>query len=356
MTLEDLGFNKAISEHLKDNNLDSLDVARVIAEHKDRYTVKNHLGEYEAELLGNLRYTAADRSDLPAVGDWVAISQYDDAKAIIHAVVPRTSRLARKSVGKASELQLIATNVDFGLIVQSVNRDFNINRLERYLTICHDSKIEPMVVLSKIDLVSAEILNDLLFDLKKRLSGVPLFPISNQTGEGIDELKAALIRGKTYCLLGSSGVGKSTLVNILANQNLMTTGTISEKIDRGRHVTSHRELFVLENGILIDNPGMREVGIADASDGLESTFQTIGALARECRFKDCTHTTEVECAVLEALENDEIDRFSYENYQKMAREKEHFESTVAEKRRKDKDFGKMIRQVKNLKGSNKFRK
>lgn len=354
MTLEDLGYNQELENFRKDQDLDSFDVGRVISEHKDRYTVKTDKKELDAELIGNLRYTSSNRKDLPAVGDWVAISEYNEDKALIHAVFPRKSIIERKAVGKLGQSQLIATNIDVGLIVQSVNRDFNINRLERYLTICNASKIKPIILLGKADLIDAAELEKLINQVKQRINHVPIIAISNPSQLGIDELKSNLIKGNTYCLLGSSGVGKSTLINTLAGIEMMETGDISESIDRGKHITSHRELIVLENGILIDNPGMREVGIADSSGGLEMTFEEIAIFAQQCKFNDCTHTNETECAVLAAIENEELDAASYDNFMKMEKEKQHFESDVKERKKKDKDFGKMVRNVKKQRKSNKY--
>ena len=354
MTIEDLGYNSELEKYRKELKLDSFEMGRVISEHKDRYVVKTKNTEYDAELIGNLRFTAETKHDLPAVGDWVAISEYDENKALIHSVYPRHSILERKAVGKLSETQIIATNIDFALIVQSVNRDFNINRLERYLTLCNSSKIEPIVVLSKIDLIEKSELEHILEKINKRIKDISIIAISNQSQIGLDKIKSKLTKGKTYCLLGSSGVGKSTLINTIVGKELMITGGISDSIDRGKHITTHRELIVTENGILIDNPGMREVGIADSTSGLEKTFETIVELSKDCKFKNCTHTTEIDCAVLEAVNKGEIDTDSYENYLKMEKEKEHFESTVAEKRKKDKDFGKMIKHFKKARKSNKF--
>ncbi|MEW7292460.1 ribosome small subunit-dependent GTPase A [Aquimarina sp. 2304DJ70-9] len=350
MTLVELGYTTSLEEYRKDKNLDSFNVGRVVSEHKDRYTVKTDKGEFDSELIGNLRYIAESRYDLPAVGDWVAISEYDEDKALIHSIYPRHSIIERKAVGKSGHIQIIATNIDYGIIVQSVNRDFNINRLERYLAICNASKVKPIIVLSKIDLIDEQELKKLINRINQRIKKVPLIAISNESNFGLDKLAAIIKKGKTYCLLGSSGVGKSTLLNKMSGKKIMDTGAISQSIDRGRHITSHRELIVLGNGgILIDNPGMREIGITDSKSGLYSTFDDIAKLSYDCRFKDCTHTTEIGCAVVEAVEKGNIDHASYENYLKMEREKEHFESTVAERRKKDKDFGKMIKQFKNQK-------
>jgi len=350
MTLEDFGYNADLEDFRKEQNLDSFDLGRVISEHKERYVVKTIEDEYDAEIIGNLRFTAHNRTDFPAVGDWVAISKYDENKVLIYAVFPRKTIIERQAVGKQGEKQIIATNIDFAFIVQAVDRDFNINRIERYLTICNTSNVKPIIILNKIDLIIDSELRELIGKVQERVKHVPVVAISNENQKGYDAINKLIFKGKTYCLLGSSGVGKSTLLNNLSGTQVMKTNTISTSTTKGRHVTSHRELVVLENGgIFIDNPGMREVGIADSTVGLEITFETIVKLSADCKFKDCTHTTEIDCAVLAAVDRGEIDESSYENYLKMEREKEHFESTVVERRKKDKDFGKMIKQFKNMK-------
>ncbi|MBT3934607.1 MAG: ribosome small subunit-dependent GTPase A [Bacteroidetes bacterium] len=355
MTLEDLGYNSILEQYRINNKLDSFAVGRVILEHKDRYVVKTDSAEFDSELLGNLRFTAESRLDLPAVGDWVAISEYDKGKALIHAVYPRHSIIERQAIGKHGQKQIIATNIDYGLIVQSVNRDFNINRLERYLSICHASRVDPIIILSKIDLIEEEELQKLLIQIGDRIKDIPVHAISNETKSGLDKLASLISKGKTYCLLGSSGVGKSTLLNKLTGKELMETAPISESIDRGKHITSHRELVVLDNGgIIIDNPGMREVGITDTSMGLELTFDDIFELSKECKFKDCTHINEIECAILEAVENGEIESDSYDNFLKLERERAHFELTTQDKKKKDKELGKVIKNFKKLRKENKY--
>lgn len=354
MTNQDLGYNDHFEKSRIENKLEGLDVGRVIAEHKERYIVRNENGEFEAEITGNLRFSASSRNDFPAVGDWVALITHDSDFVLIQSILPRQSVLSRQAVDKFGEQQIIACNIDYAIIVQSVNRDFSINRLERYLTLCYTSGIEPIIVVSKTDLTNEQHLNELLEEINQRIKNVPVIPVSNETQIGINKLKKLLQKGKTYCLLGSSGVGKSSLINSIIGENQLKTDAISESIDRGKHVTTHRELIPLANGaILVDNPGMREVGMIDSSDGLESTFQRIYDLSQECKFSDCTHTSEKGCAVQLAIENGEIDASYFENYLKLEREKEHYESTVAEKRRKDKDFGKMIKQYKKSNKSNK---
>ncbi len=355
MTLEDLGYTQDLEQYRQDNGLEDFGVGRVISEHKDRYEVKTSTHEFDAELIGNLRFTAETRHDFPAVGDWEAISEYEENKALIHHVYPRHSTLERQAVGKSAQVQIIATNVDFGLIVQSVNRDFNISRLERYLTICHTSKVAPIIILSKIDLMDETELQTLLTQIKQRIKDVPVVALSNQSQTGLNHIKKLITKGKTYCLLGSSGVGKSTLINNLTGTAVMETGIISESVDRGKHVTSHRELIVMDGGgILIDNPGMREVGITNTSEGLEATFDEFLQLASDCRFKDCTHTNEKGCAILAAVERGEIDSDSYNNFRKMERERSHFETSVEDRKKKEKTFGKMIKQVKKQRRDSKY--
>jgi ribosome biogenesis GTPase len=355
MTLEDLGYNLELEKYRKDQNLDSFGVGRVISEHKERYVVKTTEKEYDGEIIGNLRFSAHNSSDFPAVGDWVAISEYDDDKVLIHYIFPRKTIIERQAVGKQGEKQIIATNIDYAFIVQAVDRDFNINRIERYLTICNTSKVKPIIILNKIDLINENELTKLITKVNERIKQIPVIAISNASQKGIEKVNECIVKGKTYCLLGSSGVGKSTLLNNLSGRQVMKTNTISTSTNKGRHVTSHRELLVLENGgILIDNPGMREIGIADSTDGLEITFETIIELSKNCKFKDCTHTTEIDCAIITAVESGEVDKSSYENYLKMEREKEYFESTVAEKRKKDKDLGKIIKHYKKTRKSDKY--
>ncbi len=355
MTLEHFGYNDNIEQLRTQHHLTDFEIGRVTSEHKERYTIRTEKGEFDAEITGNLRYTANTREDFPAVGDWVAISEYDDDKVLIHAILPRKTIITRQAVGKQGEKQIIATNIDVAFIVQAVDRDFNINRMERYLTICNTSNVKPIIILNKIDLIDDTALTDLISKVQKRVTQAPVIAISNTSKKGIENVKAHLKKGKTYCLLGSSGVGKSSLLNNLSGKPLMKTNTISASTNKGRHITSHRELIILENGgIIIDNPGIREVGIADSVGGLEKTFEEIAELSLHCKFNDCSHTIETGCAVMAAVKSGEIDTSLYENYLKMKREKEHFESTVAEKRKREKNFGKMVRQFKNIKKSNRY--
>jgi ribosome biogenesis GTPase / thiamine phosphate phosphatase len=353
MKLEDLGYNDRIEKLRIGNNLKDFEVGRVVSEHKERYVVKNEAGEYEAEITGNLRFSAKGREDFPAVGDLVALTIYDSGFSIIHKIIPRLSIISRQAVGHFGEIQIIAANIDFALIVQAADRDFNVNRLERYLTICYSSKVSPVIVLTKIDLIPELSKNEIIEHITQRVKNVPVFAISNETQDGYEALKTIIQKGRTFCMLGSSGVGKSTLLNNLSGRNVMKTGSISESTSKGRHVTSHRELVILENGgILIDNPGMREVGIVDTASGLETTFDSILSFSQNCKFKDCTHTNETGCSVIKAVEDGELDKSFLENYHKMERERSYFEQSQVERKKKEKIFGKIIKDYnkKDVKG------
>ncbi|NQU88220.1 MAG: ribosome small subunit-dependent GTPase A [Mariniphaga sp.] len=355
MLLEELGYNHELEQFRIDQNLKDFEVGRVVTEHKERYIVKTDENVYDSEVIGNLRFTAQDRSDFPAVGDWVAISVFDSSNAVIHKILPRKSVIQRQAVGKEGEIQIIATNVDYAFIVQAADMDFNINRLERYLAISASANVEPIIVLTKTDLIDVAELDSMLNQIKERIDIEFVFTVSNISKTGYEELIKVFIRGKTYCFLGSSGVGKSTLINNLSGQELMKTNSISSSTNKGRHITSHRELILLEKGgILIDNPGMREVGIADLEGSLDNVFDDIKQLSNQCRYANCEHVHEKGCAVLEALESGAINKSSYDNYLKLKKENEHFQSSVAEKRKKDKQFGKMVKDFKKHRNQNKF--
>jgi len=353
MELSELGYNKELEAFRIVSGYGNLMVGRVILEHKERYVVKSSTGEFDSEILGHLRFTAKSRRDFPAVGDWVVFDEYDKDKGIIHAVLPRQSLIERQAVGKFGEKQIIATNIDFALIVQSVDRDFNLNRIQRYLALTLESGIQPIIILNKIDLLDAEEIQELVNSVAERIKDVEVFAISNKDKSGYESLTKTFLKGKTYCLLGSSGVGKSTLLNNLVGESFMKTGEISITSNRGKHVTTHRELVLIENGaIFIDNPGMREVGMVDSEMGLEKVFDTITELSTECKFSNCTHSNEKGCAVLDAIDEGAISTENYENYLRLEREKDHFESTVAERRKKNKEFGKMVKN--HTKGKHRY--
>lgn len=348
-----LGLTPEIGNFMDENLPEDVHVARVIREHRERYAVSDGGSEYEAEITGNLRYSASSRKDFPAVGDWVTITPYGPGQAIINSILPRKSMLTRQAVGKAGEWQIIAANLDCAFIVQAISNNFNINRLERYLTICHSAGIEPLLVLSKTDLVSPDEIDEAVRTLEKRERQVKYILLSNVTGEGTDQVTGQIQPGRTYCVIGSSGVGKSTLINSLLKREVLRTGEISSSTNKGKHVTEHRELFVLDNGgIIIDTPGMKELGLTDDAEGLRTTFADIGQYAANCRFPDCLHVNEEGCAVIAAVEKGIIDRSTYENYLKMMKEQERFTATVEERHRKDRRFGKMLKNYHKIRREN----
>jgi len=351
MMLADLGYKLDSDEYPGEG----FTVGRVMQEHKERYVVSDGEEEYDCEVTGNMRFTARSRTDFPAVGDWVTMTVYDSNMGIIHKVLPRKSVLERQAVGKYGEKQIISANIDVALIIQSIDNNFSINRLERYLTICYSASIEPVFVISKIDLAGDDMIESVLKDMDLRERKVKTILMSNTSLKGLDDIMTLLQKGKTYCVIGSSGVGKSTLINNLLKKNILRTGNISDSTNKGRHITSHRELFVLDNGaIVIDTPGMKELGIIENEDGIKTTFEEIYDLSLKCKFPNCTHTMESGCAITEALDNGIIDRDTLENFRKIQREQMRFQTSIAEKRKKEKEFGKMAKEIMKEKKKNKF--
>ena len=349
-TLYKLAYNVVLETYRKEQQWESYIIARVISEHKERYRLSAEEGVFDAEIIGNIRYTANSRADFPVVGDWVACTSYGADKLLIHKIFPRYGIIKRKAIAQFKDEQIIATNVDYGMIVQAINRDYNLNRIERYLTICNDAYVTPLLIISKIDLIDATTLQAILQAISERMPSLVVIPISNLHRKGIQKLREHIKEGKTYALLGSSGVGKSSLINNLLGTAQMKTGDISTTNDRGKHLTSHRELFVLDSGgIFIDNPGMRALGMGDFSTGIDQTFDHITTLSKDCKYQDCSHIHESNCAVLKALQKGELDKNSYHNYTKLLKEKAHYENDHLAKRKKGKAFSKMVKQMKKKK-------
>ncbi|MDD5547957.1 MAG: ribosome small subunit-dependent GTPase A [Candidatus Pacebacteria bacterium] len=346
MKIEDLGYDNFFESNRKKLNLDNFPIARVTAEYRGAYKVKNVSGEYLAKITGKQMFSALSREDYPAVGDWVAISEADKERAVIHRILPRKTIIKRKYSNK-NEIQVIAANIDMAFIVESVDRDFNLNRFERYFAIANDGGIKPVVILNKIDLISKEELDLKADQIKDRFGDVDFILISAITNEGLDELKNHIIKGKTYCFLGSSGVGKSSLINKLLGKNIIKTESISSYTGKGKHTTTNREIYFLENGgILIDNPGMREVGMTDVNAGIDNLFDEITALAKGCKYNDCTHVHEAGCEVLSALKSGKLNEGKYLNYINLKKETEHYEMNKTERREKERKFGKFIKTAK----------
>jgi ribosome biogenesis GTPase / thiamine phosphate phosphatase len=355
MNLTDLGLTDELSAYIKEQISSDFIIGRVSRENRERYIVSTGEKDYEAEITGNLRFTASSRADFPAVGDWVTMISYDTDLALIHKILPRKSVLERQTVGKTGEKQIISTNVDFAFIMQSIGYNFSINRLERYLSICFAGGIEPILVISKIDLSTDKDIQEVISVLETREKKVKYILLSNITREGLDQINNTIQTGKTYCIIGSSGVGKSTLINNLFKKDVLKTREISRSTNKGQHTTGYRELFILQNGgIIIDTPGMKELGMTDNIEGIRTTFNDIMDLSLKCRFPDCRHIDEKGCAVIDALKSGNIDKDSLENFRKMLREQDRFQASVAEKRKKDREFGKMVKEVLKEKRKKKF--
>jgi len=345
--LENLGYDEFFESERESLGLKEYSMARVIAEYKESYRIKDVNGERLAKITGKQIFNATKREDYPAVGDWVAVTMPDKETAVIHRVLPRRTVLSKKYSNK-QDIQIIAVNIDTVFIVESINRDYNLNRFERYLVLANEGKIKPAIILNKTDLIPEEELNLKIEQIKERFGDIDIISTSIVTEKGLDELIYYIEKGKTYCFIGSSGVGKSSLINKLLGNNEIKTKEIGDSTGRGRHTTTTREMYFLKNGgIVIDNPGTREVGIADASSGIENVFDEIIALSKDCKYSDCTHINEGGCAVLKAVETKILDENKYQNYIRLKKEAEYYEMTDAEKRGKDRKFGKFIKKSLN---------
>lgn len=339
ITLESLGWNNFFINEFNEYNNRGFIPGRISVEHKERYNVYTVHGEINAEVSGRFIYTADNPSAFPKTGDWVAGTYFpDEQKMIIHEVLERKTKFSRNAAGRKTEEQVIVTNIDYLFIVQSMDNDFSPRRIERYLSSALQGKIKPVIILSKKDLCSD---SDIKIKEAEKVAGeIPVFSVSAVTTDGIENIKQFIKEGITIAFVGSSGVGKSTLINILAGEELQKTNEIREWDSKGRHTTTRRELILLPGGgILIDTPGMREFQMWDSDDGLEVVFDEIEELVQQCRFTDCTHTKEKGCAVLDALQTGNISEERYLSYLKLQKELRYLEkkndiySEIEEKRK-----------------------
>lgn len=318
----------------------ALTAGRVLSQEKGVYRVIHAKGSQLAAVSGKYRYEARTVSDYPTVGDFVMLEPGDGSgQAVIHALLPRKSAFIRKAAGTSNSEQVVAANVDLVFICMSLNNDFNLRRLERYLSVAWDSRAVPVILLTKADL--CEDISEKKAAVAAVAVGTDVLVTSSIEQDGYESILPYLNREQTIALIGSSGVGKSTLINrLLGEERIKTNGLRND--DKGRHTTTHRELLQLPCGsIVIDTPGMRELGMWDIADGLEKTFADIEELALSCRFKDCTHQSEPGCAVRAALESGELSQKRWLSYQKLRTENayaENSESYLAEKEQKFKDI------------------
>ena len=322
-------------------------VGRILSQEKGLYRVITEFGEKLAEISGKFRYETECLSDYPAVGDFVMVDwNHAGGNAVIHHILPRKSCFTRKAAGQRRE-QVVAANVDTLFLCMALNNDFNLRRLERYLTIGWDSGAVPVVVLTKSDLCTD--LDSKVSEVESVAFGVDVLVTSSVDVDGEMQIRPYIVEGKTVAFLGSSGVGKSTLINRLLGEDRLETQALRND-DKGRHTTTHRELILLPSGgMVIDTPGMRELGMWDSAEGMETTFADIEELANRCRFSDCTHTSEPGCAVLSALEDGSLDSSRWNSYLKIKTELEYAADSESYLERKEQKFKEISKQLKHRK-------
>ena len=320
--LAELGWNERFADAFAAVDSDRREPGRIVLEHTHIYRVATATEELLARVSGRLRHQAASRPDYPAVGDWVVVEPVEHGEARIHAILPRFSRFSRRAAGDVTEEQIVAANIDVVFIVGGLDRDFNPRRIERYLVVAWDSGATPVVILNKADLVDDP--EPYVAEVEASAPGVAVHAVSAKAPETLDVLRSHLGRGKTAALLGSSGVGKSTIVNRLVGFDLLRTRDVRIADSRGRHTSAARQLVVLDgDGVLIDTPGMRELQLWDPGESLADAFQDIAELAAECRFRDCRHVQEPGCAVRAAVGEGTLLSGRYESYSKLLAERDY---------------------------------
>ncbi len=323
MDLKSLGWSSSLAAQFADSAPDGLVPARVAREHKHQYVVLGEHGALGAAVSGKLRHTAAGRDEYPTVGDWVAIQpRVAERRATIHRVLPRSSAFSRKVAGENTEEQIIAANVDRVLLVSGLDGEFNLRRIERYLTVAWDSGAAPVIVLNKADLCAD--IDARVAEVEAIAVGTSILVVSVLTGVGLEALRALAGPGTTVALLGSSGVGKSSLVNALLGEARLRVGSVREDDSHGRHTTTYKELLVLPGGgVVIDTPGMRELQLWTTDEALGGAFADVEELATRCRFRDCRHESEPGCAVHAALDTGGLSAERFRSYQKLQKELAH---------------------------------
>jgi ribosome biogenesis GTPase / thiamine phosphate phosphatase len=347
-SLDGLGWDPFFDQQVTDEERPRWTPARVVWEGRERYWLSTGEAEWRADLAGRIRHLAASRGDLPAIGDWVlAAIRSAEGSATIHRVLARRSRFSRAAAGRSTHEQIVVANVDTVLLVTSVNRDFNLRRIERYLALTWESGAKPIIVLNKADLSDEP--EAWQSQMTAASQGVPVLVTSALRGDGMPALVDAIRVGGTTALLGSSGVGKSTLINALSCDSQQVVRQVRDGDERGRHSTTSRQLFCLPaGGILIDTPGMRELQLWDAEEGIGHAFRDVELLADSCRFRDCSHAGEPGCAVTAAVERGELTAERLGSYRRLQREDDflrarHDESARSERTRKAKQTARTVR-------------
>ncbi len=347
MKLKHLGFDNWFQNRIDAGKTKDKGIARVIAVNKDSYLVSDGRREILGELAGKLMYGAESPLEYPTVGDWAYVQYVDNHEfCIIHDLFPRLTVLKRKNPGKQTEYQLIAANINTALIIQSLDGDYNPRRLERCLAMARESNIQPVVLLSKSDIPETGEVTGRISEITQNMPDIQILAYSVKSNTGLDDIRGLLTAGKTYCMIGSSGVGKTSLLNALLEETAFKTREVREKSGKGKHTTTRRQLAILQSGaLMIDSPGMRELGNFAIDSGIADTFQEIESFVDKCRFNDCSHTREDGCAVLQALSDGKISDARYRNYMKMKKESAYYEQSYLEKKRKDKKFGKLCKSI-----------
>jgi ribosome biogenesis GTPase len=355
--LENLGFSEWFQDRLQQSKLNDFQLARVTTVYGESYVVTDGEQDITAEITGKIMFSAESPLDYPTVGDWCFIQNLDEnSLAIIHEVFERKSILKRKRKGKSIEFQSIAANIDYALIVQSLDSDYNIRRFERYLVMAREGGIQPVFLLSKSDLLSETEIDEKKAEIRESNPDLQIISFSNKEETNLNEVKNLLLPGKTFCLIGSSGVGKTSLLNKILGEDRFATREIKRKDNKGKHTTTNRNLIKLENGaMIVDTPGMRELGNIAVEAGIEEVFDDITELETLCKFSNCSHKQEKGCAILEALEEETISQERYQNYLKMLKESEHNETSYLEKRKKFKAQGKLYKSIQKNNRKNKGR-
>jgi ribosome biogenesis GTPase len=330
--LETYGWDEFFAAAFAPLAAEGFEAGRVFLQHNRALMLYTASGELAAETTGRLRYNARGAEDLPAVGDWVSFRRVaEEGKAKIHEILPRRSKFSRRAAGSETAEQIVAANVDTVFLVTGLDHDYNPRRVERYLIMAWESGAEPVVVLNKSDLT--EEAEERRLEIGRVAPGVPVLLLSAKRGEGVGQLLPYVGRGRTVALMGSSGTGKSTITNRLLGAEVQRTQEVRLADARGRHTTTHRELFVLpEGGLVLDTPGMRELQLLVSERGLRETFEEIEEAAARCRFSDCRHEGEPGCAVREALEAGALDAERYQNYRKMQAEMRHAATLVDQRK------------------------